>query len=211
MRILVVGANGTLGKAVSKELEKRHEVIKGGRSSGDALLDLSDPSSILAAFKAIGPLDAVFSTAGNLNFLPLEKIEPATIDQSVYGLGLKDKLMGQVNLALTARDFLKDGGSITLISGILSDETIVGGSSGGMVSNAIDGFVRAAAIELPRGLRINAVSPSVLEESMEHYGEYFRGIEPVSALRATCKTLLISFFVFSKKSSRFRSHSTLKG
>jgi hypothetical protein len=89
-----------------------------------------------------------------------------------------------VNLALAARDHLRDGGSITLTTGILSDQPIVAGSSASLVNGAVEAFVRAAAIELPRGLRINVVSPSVLVEAMPSYAPFFRGFEPVTAARA---------------------------
>ncbi len=92
--------------------------------------------------------------------------------------------MGQVNLVLAARETLRDGGSITLIGGVLSDEPILYGSSASMVNGALEAFVRAAAIELPRGLRLNLVSPTVLAESMADYGPFFRGFEPVPAARA---------------------------
>ena len=122
--------------------------------------------------------------AGTFNFFPLSEFKPATIEQSGYGLGLANKLMGQVNLALAARDHLRDGGSITLITGVLSSEPIAGGSSGSMVGGAIEGFVMGAGIEMPRGIRINAVSPGVFEESMAEYGPFFRGFDPVPVARA---------------------------
>jgi NAD(P)-dependent dehydrogenase (short-subunit alcohol dehydrogenase family) len=183
LRILLVGASGTLGRAVAAELGQRHEIIPAGRSA-DIKIDLTDPASIVAALKAAGPLDAVVSAAGSVAFKPLSDIGPATIDTSVYGIGLRDKLMGQVNLALAARDVLKDGGSITLTTGVLTTDLIVAGSSATMVNCAVEGFVRAAAIELPRGIRINAVSPTVLTESMEGYGPFFRGFKPVPAAEA---------------------------
>ena len=92
--------------------------------------------------------------------------------------------MGQVNLALAARDRLRDGGSITLIAGVLADAPIVAGSSASMVNGALESFVMAAAIEMPRGIRINAVSPTVFEESMGGYGPFFRGFDPVPVARA---------------------------
>ena len=88
--------------------------------------------------------------------------------------------MGQVNLALAARDHLRDGGSITLISGVTADAPIAAGSSASMVNGAVERFVMAAAIEMPRGIRINAVSPTVFEESMAGYGPFFRGFDPVA-------------------------------
>jgi NAD(P)-dependent dehydrogenase (short-subunit alcohol dehydrogenase family) len=184
LRILVVGASGTLGRAIVSELGARHDVIAAGSRSGDVRIDIADPVSIVAAFAAAGPLDAVACAAGAVNFAPLSAIAPAGATESVYGLGLANKLMGQVNLTLAARDSLRDGGSITLITGVLADQPIVQGSSASMVNGAVEAFARAAAIELPRGLRINVVSPTVFVESMEGYGPFFRGFEPVPVAKA---------------------------
>ncbi len=184
LRILLVGASGTLGRAVAAELGARHTIIAAGTKSGDVTIDIAEPASIERALAAAAPLDAVACAAGNVNFEPLAAIKPASLEASSYGLGLRDKLMGQVNLALAARDHLPDGGSITLISGILTYDPIVAGSSASMVNGAIEAFARAAAIELPRGLRINVVSPTVLTESMTAFGPFFRGFEPVPAPRA---------------------------
>ena len=184
LRILLVGASGTLGRAVAAELRQRHDVVTAGRTGADVTMDIADPAGVLAAVRLAGPIDAVACAAGHVNFRPLDAIAPAGLADSAYGLGLTDKLMGQVNLALAARETLRDGGSITLISGILSDEPIVAGSSASMVNGALEAFVRAAAIELPRGLRINIVSPTVLTESMPSYGPFFRGFAPVTAARA---------------------------
>lgn len=179
MKILLIGAQGTLGRAVREELGARHEVIAAGRNSGDLRIDLSDRNSIAAALAQVGPVDAVVSAAGNVAFGPLLDLTPEQ-----WALGLNDKLMGQVNLALLASAHLNEGGSITLTTGILSDQPIRYGASATLVNSAIEGFVRAAAVELPRGIRINAVSPSVLQESMPGYAPYFRGFEAVPAARA---------------------------
>jgi NAD(P)-dependent dehydrogenase (short-subunit alcohol dehydrogenase family) len=184
LRILLVGASGTLGRAVDAELGARHDIVRAGSKTGDVLMDIADPMSILAALGKVGSIDAVCCTAGKVNFPPLTDVEPLPLAQSVYGLGLTNKLMGQVNLALAARQSLRDKGSITLISGILAQEVIPGGSSASMVNSALEGFVRAAACELTRGLRINLVSPTVFAESMEDYGPFFRGFEPVPVARA---------------------------
>jgi NAD(P)-dependent dehydrogenase (short-subunit alcohol dehydrogenase family) len=184
MRIFLVGAAGTLGRAVAAELGARHHIIPAGRQSGDVRLNLADPASIREAMAGAAPLDAVVSTAGEVAFAPLSTIHPAPIGESAYTLGLTHKLMGQVNLALAAREHLVDGGSITLTSGILSEQPIAGGSSASMVNGALEAFVRAAAVELPRGIRINLVSPTVLAESMAAFGSFFRGFEPVPAARA---------------------------
>lgn len=184
MRILVVGASGVLGRAIVAELGARHDIIAAGSKSGDIRIDIADPASIQAGFAAAGRLDAVACAAGAVNFAPLGAIAAAGVADSVYGLGLANKLMGQVNLTLAARDHLADGGSITLIAGILADQPIVAGSSASMVNGALEAFTRAAAIELPRGLRINVVSPTVFVESMEGYGPFFRGFEPVPVAKA---------------------------
>jgi len=184
LRILLVGASGTLGRAVAAELGQRHEIIAAGRQSGAIHMDLTDVESIHRGLREAGPLDAVISTAGKVTFAPLADFSPASFGESLHTLGLSDKLLGQVNLALAARDHLHDGGSITLTTGILAEQPIAQGSSASLVNGAVEAFVRAVAIELPRGLRINAVSPSVLTEAMDGYGPFFRGFEPVPAARA---------------------------
>jgi NAD(P)-dependent dehydrogenase (short-subunit alcohol dehydrogenase family) len=184
LRILVVGASGELGRAVVAELSPRHEIVSAGSKSGDLRIDIADPASIVAGLKAAGALDAVICAAGSVNFAPLSQIKPAPLEASSYGLGLTNKLMGQVNLALAARDALRDGGSVTLIAGVLANTPIAAGSSASMVNAAIEAFAMAAAIEMPRSLRINAVSPTVFEESMGSYGPFFRGFDPVPVARA---------------------------
>jgi NAD(P)-dependent dehydrogenase (short-subunit alcohol dehydrogenase family) len=160
-KILLIGASGTIGQAVQANLGARHDVITVGRSSGEHRADLSQPGSVVKLFEAVGKVDAIVSTAGNLHFGPLAEM---TAEQ--FNLGLQDKLLGQVQLALVGQKYLNDGGSITLTAGILSIEPIRNGANATAVNAAIEGFVAAAAIELPRGLRINAVSPTILTESV---------------------------------------------
>ncbi len=182
MKILLIGAQGTLGRAVAQELGARHTLIAAGRNSGDVRIDLADRDSIAAALAEAGrdaPLDAVVSAAGNVAFGGLLDLTPEQWD-----IGLRDKLMGQVNLALLAAPLLADGGSITLTTGVLAQDPIRYGASASLANGGIEAFVRAAVLELPRGLRINAVSPGVLQESMPGYAPYFRGFEPVPAARA---------------------------
>ncbi|MBE9607911.1 short chain dehydrogenase [Chitinilyticum piscinae] len=178
MDILLIGASGTIGKAVAHELGQRHRIISAGRSSGDEHVDLRDLASVTALFERVGPVDAVIATAGNVHFGALAEFTPEH-----YAIGLNDKLMGQVNLVLAGQKVVRDGGSFTLTSGILSDDPIRYGSSASMVNAALEGFARGAAIELARGLRINVVSPTVLSESLAGYGPYFRGFESVPAAR----------------------------
>ena len=159
-KILLIGASGTIGQAVLANLGARHDVITVGRNSGTHRADFSQPGSVAKLFAAVGQVDAIVSTAGNLHFGPLADMTPEQ-----FNLGLQDKLLGQVQLALIGQKYLNDGGSITLTAGI-------------------EGFVAAAAIELPRGLRINAVSPTILTESVGVYGPFFPGFESVPAERA---------------------------
>lgn len=184
LRVLLVGASGMLGRAVAAELGQRHELVTAGRHSGELRLDLADPASIRAALAGAGEFDAVASAAGHVSFAPLAEFQAALLGDSLHTLGITDKLLGQVNLALAAREHLRDGGSITLITGILAEQPIAQGSSASLVNGALEAFVRAAAVELPRGLRINAVSPTVFAEAMDAYGPYFRGFEPIPVARA---------------------------
>ena len=178
MKVVVIGASGTVGKSVVEELGKRHEIVTVGAGSGQYRADFTDIAQVRAAFAQIGKVDAVVVAAGSLHFAPLAEFTPEQ-----FYVGLNSKLMGQVNVALVAREYLNDGGSITLTSGIVAEQPIRNGASATMVNAAVEGFVRAAAIELPRGLRINAVSPTVLEESMDSYGPFFIGFEPVAGKR----------------------------
>ena len=179
MKILLVGASGTLGQAVAAELGARHDIIAAGRSSATLRLDLTRSDSIARGLGSAGPFDAIVSAAGHVAFAPLLQLSPAQWQES-----LSDKLMGQVNLALLGVPHLADGGSITLTTGILSEQPIRNGTAATLVNAALEGFVRSAALELPRGIRINAVSPSVLVEAMPRYGPFFPGFEPVPAARA---------------------------
>lgn len=179
MKVLLIGANGTLGQAVAAELAPRHEIIAVGRQRGMHQLDFADIAAAKALFAAVGPVDAVVATAGSTPFRPLSELDPQAFSQ-----GFNDKLMGQINLVLAGQAWLNDGGSFTLVSGILADDPIRTGVIASTVNGALEAFVKAAAIELPRGLRINVVNPSVLTESLDRYADYFRGFAPVPASQA---------------------------
>jgi len=179
MKILVVGASGIIGRAVVAELGARHDIVTAGRSSADLRIDITDAGSIRAAYAKLGRIDAVVSTAGKVKFAPL-----ADMDDAAYQIGLRDKLMGQVNLVLLGRDHVADGGSFTLTTGVLDSDPIRMGSSASMVNGAVNAFVMAAAIEMPRSQRINVVSPGMITEAMQSYAPFFRGHEPVPAARA---------------------------
>lgn len=187
LRILLVGAGGVVGRCVHGVLRDRHEVINAGLEPAQGpqqlQLDLADTSALVQTLQALGPLDAVISTAGRARFGTLAQAQPASIDASVYGLGLHDKLMGQVNLALAARAVLRPGGSITLTSGTTSTEPVIGGAGLSMVNGALESWVRAAATELPQGWRLNVVSPSLVEGTPAEACAAFPGFELVTGHR----------------------------
>jgi NAD(P)-dependent dehydrogenase (short-subunit alcohol dehydrogenase family) len=178
MRILVIGAAGTVGRAAVGEICKRHEIVSAGRKSGTLRVDISDEASIHAMYAKAGKLDAVVCCAGHTHFGPLKDM---TAEQFLGGL--KDKLMGQVNLVLAGQHLIADGGSFTLTGGILDRDPIRAGVNGSCVDGAVNSFVMAAAVELPRGLRINAICPGLLQDSAAKYDGYFPGHEPVPSAR----------------------------
>jgi NAD(P)-dependent dehydrogenase (short-subunit alcohol dehydrogenase family) len=178
MKILIVGGTGTIGKAVAQTLQADHELIRAGRTRGDLQVDIESVDSIEKMYQTAGAVDAVVSTAGTVVF---EALENFTSEQ--YYVGLNNKLMGQVNLVLCGIKHLSDNGSFTLTSGILNEQPVQSSSSAAMANGAIDAFVRAAAIELPRGLRINSVSPTLITESIPLFGDAFKGFEPSPAAK----------------------------
>ncbi|BEJ50841.1 short chain dehydrogenase [Aeromonas dhakensis] len=178
MKIVIVGASGTIGSAVSDLLAKDHQIIRVGHSQGDARVDMRDPASIRGLFAKLGQFDALVVASGSAAFNALTEMT-----DEEWQLGIQSKLMGQINLTRAAIPHLNDKGSITLISGILSEEPINWGASVTTINGAVEHFVKAAACELPRGLRINVVSPTVLTESMEKYADFFPGFVPVPAAR----------------------------
>src|ERR1700746_742711 len=175
MKIILIGANGTIGKQVQKALGGAgHEIVKVGRKSGDFQVEIENRESIRKLYSALGSFDVVAIAAGEIAFAPLSEL---TTEKWQFSLG--SKLMGQINLVQEAIPFIKEKGSFTLVSGVLNEEPIFAGVAGATVSGALEGFVRAAAIELPKGLRINVVSPTMLKESEAQFGPFFPGVIPV--------------------------------
>lgn len=178
MRILLVGAGGTLGTAVGKALVGRgHEVVGVGRTGGDVVCDVADPAAVARMYAEVGPLDAVAVAGGDAVFGRLAEL---TADD--FAATFRGKVLSQVELVRQGARHLAPSGSFTLVSGLLSDEPVVGGAAPSAANGAVDAFVRAAAIELPPQ-RINAVSPTLVEESVPAYGPFFAGVEPVPAAR----------------------------
>ena len=165
MRILVIGGTGTIGGAVVDALSPRHEVVAAGRSSGDRRVDIASEESIRAFFDEVGRFDALVSAAGAASFEPL-----AELDAADFRVGLDSKLMGQVGLVLLGLPHVADGGSFTLTSGVLAAEPISGSAAVSVANAGVEAFARAAALEMPRGVRINAVSPPWVRETLEAMG-----------------------------------------
>ena len=174
MKIIVIGATGTIGSEVVKALLlKKHEVVRASRN-GDVKVTLDDSASVRALFERVWNVDAVVSCAGNAAFKPF-----ADLTDADYELGLRSKLMGQVSLARAAKDALRDSGSITLTTGVLAMQPMPGSASISLVNAGLEGFVRAAALEMPRKLRINVVSPPWVKETLVKFG-----MDPSSGLAA---------------------------
>lgn len=165
MRILVVGAAGTIGRAVVEALGRRHEVIEASRSRGTVKVDLTKPDSIREMFRSVGPVDAVVCAAGEARFAPLPKLS-----DDDFQFSLASKLMGQATLVRIGLEHVRDGGSITVTSGVLARSAMTGSGAVSMVNAGLEGFVRAAALEAPRGIRVNVVSPPWVTETLKARG-----------------------------------------
>ncbi|RQR41266.1 MULTISPECIES: short chain dehydrogenase [unclassified Burkholderia] len=177
-KIVVIGATGTIGKAAVAALRPRHEIIEVGATRGDRRVNVTDPKDIQRLFESIGKVDHLIVSMGAVHFGPFEQMTSEN-----FLIGLHDKLMGQVNTVLVGQSWLNDGGSFTLTSGISAHEPVRDGSNASCVNLALEGFVRGAAVDLKRGMRINLVSPTMLEESVELFSAAFPGFEPVSSAR----------------------------
>ena len=174
LKVVVVGASGTIGKEIAKALEEKgHQVVRVSRKSPDFQADIQNKQSLEALFKKIGAFDAVANATGDVASGPFQQL---TDENFAFALG--NKLMGQINLVRTALPYISDGGSFTLVSGVLTDEPILGGTIGTIVNGGVEGFVKAVSHELPRGVRINCISPTVLTESVA-YHPFFPGFIPV--------------------------------
>ena len=176
MKIIVIGAAGDIGTAICAELGARHDLIRVGRSSGDIHADIGDAASIRTMYAKAGKVDAVVSATGTVHFGALSDFTEAQMM-----LGLQHKVMGQINLVLAGFAHVTDGGSFTLTSGVLDRDPIRMGTGGATANGALGGFVTGAAIEMPRGQRINVVSPGLLQVSVPRYGSWFPGHVPVSS------------------------------
>jgi len=161
MRILVVGATGTIGRAVAAALSSGNQVMAASLRKSAIKVDMADPASIRQMYRALEKLDAVVCTAGEAKFAPLDQLS-----DDDFRFCLDNKLMGQVNLVRFGFEHVIDGGSFTLTTGILAQSPMPGSAAISLVNAGLEGFVRAAALEAPRKIRVNAVSPPWVTETL---------------------------------------------
>ena len=186
MKFLVVGSTGLIGSYVAKTLSKHGTVIGVSRTT-QISVDVKDPASNTAMYEKVGKVDAVASCIGKVAFKPI-----AELTYEDYLMGLKDKALGQVELVRAGIDFLNDGGSFTLMTGVLARDPIPAGSVAALANGAIESFTLAAAIDLPRGIRINTVSPNVLVEATSYHASFpgFHQVTAQSVADAYVKSIL---------------------
>lgn len=172
MNILLIGS-GHVGSAAHAALSTKHEVITASRST-EPSVDLDRLDTIAELFEAVGHVDAVVVCAGSVPYKPLGELT-----RGDYHSGLANKVLGQVEVVRIGTPFVNDGGSITLTTGILAREAVATGAAASLANGAIESFVMGAAAEMPRGIRINSVSPTVLSSAPEYF-DTFPGFPPVS-------------------------------
>ncbi|MCB0132396.1 MAG: short chain dehydrogenase [Caldilineaceae bacterium] len=178
MKLIIIGGEGTIGKRVTAHFAQKHQVLIGGRTSGDVIVDIADSQSIEAMYQAVDNLDAVVCIAGEAKWAALD-----TMTEDDFAIGLRSKLMGQVNLVRIGQNYLNAGGSFTLTTGILADDPVAGTTSPALVNGAIHSFVKAAPLDLKNGLRINVVSSGLVEDAVDKYEAYFPGHNPIPMVK----------------------------
>ncbi|MBB4635680.1 NAD(P)-dependent dehydrogenase (short-subunit alcohol dehydrogenase family) [Longimicrobium terrae] len=165
MKVLVIGGTGTIGQAVVRELGDDNEVVVAGRNGGDLRVDITSPDSIRDLLQQVGTVDAIVSCAGQAAFAATTELTEEQMELSV-----RSKLLGQVNLVRFGAAHVVDGGSITLSSGLLAHQPARGSAAISMVNAGVEAFARAAALDLPRGIRVNVVSPPWVAETLTAMG-----------------------------------------
>ncbi|UXX77803.1 short chain dehydrogenase [Reichenbachiella carrageenanivorans] len=170
MKIIIVGGHGSIGRRVVHVLAKKHDIVTASRSKGNVNVDLVDIESIRELYETVGEFDAVICIAGEAKWGAMTEMK-----EGDYYVGIRSKLMGQVNLVRIGMEYIKPNGSFTLTTGILGDHPVDQTTSAAMVNGGIHSFVKAAALEMTNGIRINAVSSGLVEDAVEKYQDNFPG------------------------------------
>jgi NAD(P)-dependent dehydrogenase (short-subunit alcohol dehydrogenase family) len=179
MRILIIGGQGTIGRPVTEYFQEGNEVIIASRTSGEINIDIADSNSIRKGLESLKKIDAIVCIAGEAKWADFKDLT-----EDDFYIGLRSKLMGQVNLVRIGKDYLTPGGSITLSTGILADDPVVKTTSAALVNGAIHSFVKAVALEVENGIRVNVVALGMVEDAYDKYKDYFPGHNPVPMKKA---------------------------
>jgi NAD(P)-dependent dehydrogenase (short-subunit alcohol dehydrogenase family) len=171
-RILIVGGSSGMGLALAKRsLAAGAQVTIAGRNEetlarvGEELrnpaalqtvaVDITKESQVSDLFKRIGDLDHIVSTAADIEgayeLLP-------SLDLRAAQRVVESKFYGPLLLAKYGAPALSAAGSMTFTSGIAAYRPSARGSVVAAVNAALEGLVRALAVELAP-IRVNAVSP----------------------------------------------------
>ncbi len=95
MKIILIGAHGTIGEQVQKALAGAgHEIVKVGRKSGDFQVEIENRDSVEKFYQAVGSFDAVAIAAGEIAFAPLSKSRSARQRGRSKGKTLASALAG---------------------------------------------------------------------------------------------------------------------
>ena len=172
--VILIGELGKMGQAALTGLGK-HKIITVGRSGDvDHIVDITNEQSIRGLYEKVGHFDAVVNTVGFCEYANFSDMSEAQ-----WMTTIMSKMMGQINLVRIGQEYIADGGSFTLISGILNLKPTPFAIADATTCGAIDTFVKCVSLEMPRNTRINVVNPTVLEESWDVYGEMMPGFQPV--------------------------------
>jgi len=174
-RVLVIGSSGLLGSHLVKALQGKADVVEASFSRAPLHVDIADPASLRRLFAQVGTVDAIACAAGMARFVPWAS---ATDDDWAHGVA--NKLMGQVNVARLGAPHVRDGGAITLTTGVLAQHPIPGGAIFTTANAAVEGFARAAAVEIGSRVRVNVVSPGWITETL-----VAMGMDPAPGLPAS--------------------------
>ena len=156
MKVIIIGASGKIGREIDKAVSGNHDVVRVGVTTGDVQCDYTDAESVQTMFKTIGAYDALVTVVGgDSTFRQFDELS-----DNDYRYGFERKFLGQVRLLRLGQSTIRDGSSITFTSGFLSHYPNPASIATGPLNTTVDTFVENIAPLLPRGIRINVVSPA---------------------------------------------------